>query len=807
MNVKSSAKLSSLLISTIIGVGLLIPSLSLAQTTAELIASLQAQIASLTEQIRQLQTNPGNQTRWCYAFNKNLGIGSRGSDVSALQHALNLELGIQIEETGYFGVLTKAAVAKWQYANGITPAVGYFGLSTRNKLNQLYECGIILPPPVNTQTPVISGVKGPTTLNVGETGTWSVSAYDPENGSLSYSVIWGDEPQTSAGGVSGSPMSQNFDSTQTATFTHFYANAGVYTPVFYVTDNQGLSAKTSISVNVGNTQTNLGSLSINSPDGTYSPFKLDVNKSMTLQAFYQPPMPPCLSGFACAQMMPALYPVEAKWVVANPSIAGVSYQAPTTALVTGLLAGNTEVKAMYTDSSGNLLTATADVRVLSPAQSSITVLSPNGGESWQSGSRQTITWQPYRISTGDALPPVGWVTITLDSGLRCFTTPCPSVYTLANNIADNGFFDWIVGKDINGNSIPNGDYRVIVTFNSYPPFSDTSDAPFSIVATVPIPTPTPTPTPIILPQSQQSGWNYNLTKHCVKSTNPSGANYYQDLTDCGTQGKNWTVAVESEKTLGASFPGPANQSFPINDPNSPVKMNWVKHTDELGRQNYSINLKTDFSGATHPGGPGYFTWFVLMDHVGHNGGPLPRPDQLTFSATASYNDFVPNGSSRGLAGWQGWWDGRAHSIEINFASKGWGDAHPDPDIVNVINTSTLQFVDMDGAAMGITIPRTQDTLLKIDWSKIIKNLVSRGLLDAPSGGWANTATQAVFIGTEVKNDTASNSVISDLWFTNFRVEDTSVLGTALAPNSPQTASILMALQEVLNKLSNLLQNQ
>lgn len=201
-------------------------------------------------------------------------------------------------------------------------------------------------------------------------------------------------------------------------------------------------------------------------------------------------------------------------------------------------------------------------------------------------------------------------------------------------------------------------------------------------------------------------------------------------------------------------------------------MTWVPHTDELGRQNYSVNLKTDFNGTTHPGGPGYFTWFVLMDHVGHGGGPLPRPDQLTFSATASYNDFVPNGSTRALAGWQGWWDGKAHSIEINFVSQGWGDAHPDPDIVNVINTSAVQFVDMDGAAMGITIPRSQDTILKIDWSKIIKNLVSRGFFDAPSGGWANTATQAVFIGTEVKNDTASNSVISDLWFTNFRVEDT-----------------------------------
>src|SRR3989338_864194 len=192
MNVKSSMKLSSLFVSMLMGVSLFIPSVSFAQTqtTAELIQSLRVQIATLTAQIAQLQASGGNggggsqdgssnPTQWCYAFNSNLGIGSRGKNVSALQHALNLELGTQVEETGYFGMNTASAVASFQNkysceiltSNNLLRGTGYVGLSTRNKLNQLYKCGVVplIPtpiPPINIQAPVISGVKGPTTLKV-----------------------------------------------------------------------------------------------------------------------------------------------------------------------------------------------------------------------------------------------------------------------------------------------------------------------------------------------------------------------------------------------------------------------------------------------------------------------------------------------------------------------------------------------------------------------------------------------------------------------------------------------------------------
>ncbi|OHA21804.1 MAG: hypothetical protein A2849_02635 [Candidatus Taylorbacteria bacterium RIFCSPHIGHO2_01_FULL_51_15] len=101
-----------------------------------------------------------------------------------------------------------------------------------------------------TGTPVISGLEAPTSLQVGQTGTWTVKAYDPDGTSLKYSVVWGDEVSTASSGVvSSSSISPSF--VQTSTFTHTYSRSGVFTPVFTVMDASGLSAKTSASVNVG----------------------------------------------------------------------------------------------------------------------------------------------------------------------------------------------------------------------------------------------------------------------------------------------------------------------------------------------------------------------------------------------------------------------------------------------------------------------------------------------------------------------------------------------------------------------------
>ncbi len=111
------------------------------------------------------------------------------------------------------------------------------------------------------QPPVIHEVSGPTTLSVNQQGTWTVKASDPENGSLRYSVIWGDE--ATATGMQAAPSSASFQ--QSATFTHSYSKAGIYNPTFTVTDDKGASVKTSISVSVG--ETSQPSITVLSPNG------------------------------------------------------------------------------------------------------------------------------------------------------------------------------------------------------------------------------------------------------------------------------------------------------------------------------------------------------------------------------------------------------------------------------------------------------------------------------------------------------------------------------------------------------------
>jgi hypothetical protein len=66
-----------------------------------------------------------------YNFTRSLTVGSTGSDVTALQQLLSDNGFLSVAPTGYFGSLTKKALAAWQASVGISPASGYFGPLTR----------------------------------------------------------------------------------------------------------------------------------------------------------------------------------------------------------------------------------------------------------------------------------------------------------------------------------------------------------------------------------------------------------------------------------------------------------------------------------------------------------------------------------------------------------------------------------------------------------------------------------------------------------------------------------------------------
>ncbi|TSC87079.1 MAG: Uncharacterized protein G01um10148_184 [Parcubacteria group bacterium Gr01-1014_8] len=141
-----------------VGLGLVL-ALSFAVVTpakADMLSDLQAQVQALLAQIAMLSggTTTGGS---CNTFTRTHQMGDSGGEVMWVQQFLNSH-GSQVSATGagspgnessYYGAKTKAAVAKWQAANGVAPAAGYWGPITRAKANSM--C---------VSTPGIPGVPG-----------------------------------------------------------------------------------------------------------------------------------------------------------------------------------------------------------------------------------------------------------------------------------------------------------------------------------------------------------------------------------------------------------------------------------------------------------------------------------------------------------------------------------------------------------------------------------------------------------------------------------------------------------------------
>jgi C1A family cysteine protease len=108
---------------------------------------------------------------------------------------------------------------------------------------------------------------------------------------------------------------------------------------------------------------------------------------------------------------------------------------------------------------------------LAPADSSLTVVAPNGGESWQAGTTKTITWS-YSGNIGSS------VKIDLYKGASFNRTIIASTPA---GMSGSGSFAWTIPGDLTAGS----DYRVNITSTSYSSVFDGSDGYFTIVAAPP----------------------------------------------------------------------------------------------------------------------------------------------------------------------------------------------------------------------------------------------------------------------------------------------------------------------------------
>lgn len=167
---------------TLSGAAAIMPFATMADATMD---ALQAQIAALQKQLSALSGSPPAMSAGACTFTKNLTVGSKGDDVTCLQTYLASTGHFTYSGAkGYFGGITKSAVAAWQAANGLTPAVGYFGSLSRAKYSMLMSGS-----PTPTPTPTPSGSGSPTPTPVAGSGlTVAAASTQPAEGMLAPAV-------------------------------------------------------------------------------------------------------------------------------------------------------------------------------------------------------------------------------------------------------------------------------------------------------------------------------------------------------------------------------------------------------------------------------------------------------------------------------------------------------------------------------------------------------------------------------------------------------------------------------------------
>ncbi|MDP3999647.1 MAG: peptidoglycan-binding domain-containing protein [bacterium] len=145
------------------GAGALLP-VAYGATVEELQAQINALLTQITALQAQLSGTPSTVVAGACSWTRSLTVGFTGEDVRCLQKYLNAAghavaasgAGSVGNESTYFGSLTRAAVAKWQAANGVVPAVGYFGPLSQAKYNSMAG-GVVTVPGTTTPAPVPAG--------------------------------------------------------------------------------------------------------------------------------------------------------------------------------------------------------------------------------------------------------------------------------------------------------------------------------------------------------------------------------------------------------------------------------------------------------------------------------------------------------------------------------------------------------------------------------------------------------------------------------------------------------------------------
>lgn len=218
--------------------------------------------------------------------------------------------------------------------------------------------------------------------------------------------------------------------------------------------------------------------------------------------------------------------------------------------------------ASYTDTSNGDFTITA--------APTITVTSPNGGESWQPGSPHAISWT---YSGSLFSPPFDSIKIELLKGGVLNST-------IASNVpVTSGSYNWTVP----GGQTAGSDYRIRLIYTFYDQISDTSDGNFTIE-----PCFSPASVTVVSPNGGES-W-LRGTAHTIQWSYVGcpGTNVKIELIETPIGAQPITTLIVNSAPLGASGSGSYNWLIPAGSHTGNIFK--VKVTADLGPSDTSNNF-------------------------------------------------------------------------------------------------------------------------------------------------------------------------------------------------------------------------
>ena len=449
---------------------MILPSFTAAQSTADLQAQIQAlmaQIAAMQGSLGQTQsTSPvyegesddyGRDTTsedYCPTLTVTLQYGSRDArtqgQVTDLQIYLANYFDVSEEGlvSGFFGKNTERYVKKFQQQNNL-PAFGIAGSQTRAKIASL--CGGVTPRP---NTPFsATPTSGATPLHV--------NFFVDQSVGNDASIEFGDGTSCNGYGCNFHAMNPGV-----RTASHTYSAAGTYTARLLGANCNDTPSATQAMCDAPRVTITVGAVPPSSLSCAVSTNKNSYVLGENIDISWTSIGEPNLVHFEA--------PGYAKDYLNLPYVDKLKPNGSTS--IQADVTGNITISLIVSkvDANGGVLYGSqcrTSIQIHQPTTTGITVTAPNGGEQWEIGQLNTITWAPYgynpNVNPAKDVDVILEYAETRDSAGKIMDTGKASLHTYFNL---NDYQTWAKP----------GQYYVSVV-NRVTKVMDRSDAPFTLL--------------------------------------------------------------------------------------------------------------------------------------------------------------------------------------------------------------------------------------------------------------------------------------------------------------------------------------